>query len=87
MMRGRMMEKPLLVSSLIEHAGCVHGTREIVGRTATGGTHRSTWAEVRGRAKRLAGALEARGIAGGERIGTLGGSSLKRSEPTWTPST
>jgi acyl-CoA synthetase (AMP-forming)/AMP-acid ligase II len=71
-MHGRMMEIPLLVSSLVEHAGRVHGKREIVGRTATGGSHRSTWSEVRDRAKNLAGALEARGIEVGDRIGTLG---------------
>jgi len=71
-MDGRMMEVPLLVSSLIEHAGLVHANREVVGRTATGGAHRSTWGEVRARAKRLAGALEARGIVAGDRLGTLG---------------
>jgi fatty-acyl-CoA synthase len=71
-MHARMMEVPLLVSSLIEHAGRVHAGREIVGRTATGGTHRGTWGEVRRRAKRLAGALEARGIRRGDRLGTLG---------------
>jgi fatty-acyl-CoA synthase len=71
-MRGRMMERPLLVSSLIEHAGRVHRGREVVGRTATGGTHRGTWGEVRARAKHLAGALEARGIRRGDRLGTLG---------------
>ena len=32
-MRGRMMEVPLLVSSLIEHAGDVYPDREIVTRT------------------------------------------------------
>jgi acyl-CoA synthetase (AMP-forming)/AMP-acid ligase II len=65
------MEVPLLVSSLIEHAGRVHGGREIVGRTATGGAHRGTWADVRARAMRLAGALEGRGIGRGDRLGTL----------------
>lgn len=70
-MRGRMMEMPLLVSSLAEHAGCVHASREIVGRTATGGMHRGTWGEACARAKRLSGALEARGIRVGDRLGTL----------------
>ncbi|HSH76872.1 MAG TPA: long-chain-fatty-acid--CoA ligase [Longimicrobiales bacterium] len=70
-MRGRMMEVPLLVSSLIEHAGRVHADREIVGRTGTDGSHRGTWGDVRVRSKRLAGALEARGIERSDRIGTL----------------
>ena len=66
------MEKPLLISSLIEHAGRVHGLQEIVSRSVEGLIHRTTWAEVRTRSKQLAGALQARGIVDGDRIGTLG---------------
>jgi len=65
------MQMPLLVSSLIEHAGRVHGQQEIVSRTVEGPIHRTTWGEVRNRCKRLAGALEARGIQRSDRIGTL----------------
>ncbi len=70
-MRGRMMDFPLLVSSLIEHAGGVHGDRDVVSRLVGGEVHRSSWREVRGRAKRLARALEALGIRRGDRLGTL----------------
>lgn len=70
-MRGRMMELPLLVSSLIEHAGRVHGDQEIVTRTVEGPIHRSTWGDVRTRSRQLAEALTERGIVEGDRLGTL----------------
>jgi 3-(methylthio)propionyl---CoA ligase len=70
-MRGRMMDMPLLVSSLIEHAGRVHGDQEIVSRSVEGPVHRSTWGEVRSRSRRLAGALLTYGIEEGDRLATL----------------
>ncbi len=70
-MRGRMMETPLLISSLIEHAGRVHKDRAVVSRTVEGPIARSTWGEVRQRSKQLAGVLTARGISDGDRIATL----------------
>jgi 3-(methylthio)propionyl---CoA ligase len=70
-MRGRMMEMPLLISSLIEHAGRVHGDQEVVTRTVEGPIHRSSWREVRHRSKQLAGVLERVGIQSGDRVATL----------------
>ena len=70
-----MMQRPLLISSLIEHAAQNHGATEIVSRTIEGGTaftlHRSSYGEASKRAKRLANALSRLGVAMGERIGTL----------------
>jgi acyl-CoA synthetase (AMP-forming)/AMP-acid ligase II len=70
-MRGRMMEMPLLISSLIEHAGRVHGDQEIITRTVEGPIHRSTWGEVHTRSRQLAEALEATGMVEGDRLATL----------------
>ncbi|MEQ8329291.1 MAG: long-chain-fatty-acid--CoA ligase [Longimicrobiales bacterium] len=70
-MRGRMMEMPLLVSSLIEHAGAVYGDRPVVSRSVEGPVVRSTWREVRDRSRRLAGALQNRGIGRADRLATL----------------
>lgn len=70
-MRGLMMDAPLLISSLIEHAARVHGGTEIVARTAEGGLHRTTWGETRRRAKRLSAALARLGVRSGERVGSL----------------
>ena len=39
---GRMMEMPLLVSSLLVHAARHHGTTEIVSRRVEGDLHRSS---------------------------------------------
>ena len=70
-MQGLMMDAPLLVSSVLEHAARVHGTTEIVARTPEGGIHRTTYAEAHTRAKRLARALAALGVQPGDRVGSL----------------
>ncbi len=71
MLRGLMMDMPLLVSSLIEHAGLYHGDTEIVSRTVEGPIHRYTYADARKRAKQLAQALARLGVRQGDRVGTL----------------
>jgi len=70
-MQGLMMDVPLLVSSVLEHAARIHGTTEIVARTAEGGIHRTTYAEVHTRAKRLAKALARLGVKPGDRVASL----------------
>ena len=70
-----MMQRPLLISSLIEHAAESHPDVEIVSRMvesgATYAVHRSNYGNASSRAKRLANALTRLGVAKGERIGTL----------------
>ncbi len=70
-MRGQMMDMPLLVSSLIEHADRNHGDVEIVSRTVEGPIHRCNYSQAHQRAKRLAQALTRLGVKGGDRVGTL----------------
>jgi 3-(methylthio)propionyl---CoA ligase len=70
-MRGLMMDRPLLVSGLIEYAARCHGTTEIVSRTVEGGMHRYGYAALEGRAKQLAQALQRLGIGRGDRVATL----------------
>lgn len=70
-MQGLMMDAPLLVSSVIEHAARVHGSIEIAARTAEGGFHRTTYAEAHSRSKRLAKALGVLGVKPGDRVGSL----------------
>jgi fatty-acyl-CoA synthase len=78
MLHGLMMDMPLLISSLIEHADRHHGDTEIVSRTVEGpdkagrgGIHRTTYRAAHQRARRLANALTALGVQQSERIGTL----------------
>ncbi len=70
-MLGLMQNKPLLISSLIEHAQKHHRDSEIVSRTIEGPIHRYTYSECAKRSKQLAKALEKIGAQKGDRIGTM----------------
>ncbi|WP_395702410.1 3-(methylthio)propionyl-CoA ligase [Aquabacterium sp.] len=70
-MFGLMQDRPLLISSLIEHAATFHPHTEIVSRLPEGTVHRGTWGSLRSDAKRVANALKSLGIGQGERVGTL----------------
>ena len=70
-MRGLMMDAPLLVSALIEHADAVHGRTEIVTRTVEGPIHRYGWRDAHHRARQLAQALGALGIREGDAVATI----------------
>lgn len=70
-MQGLMMETPLLISSLIEHAGRFHAGTEIVTRTVEGPIHRQTYGDAHSRSRKLAKALGALGAGVGDRIATL----------------
>jgi len=71
MLRGQMMDLPLLISSLIVHADRCHGDTEIVSRTVEGPIHRYTYADAHKRARSLAQALARLGVKQGDRVGTL----------------
>jgi len=66
-----MQDRPLLISSLIEHAARFHPDVEIVSRLPEGGTHRTSWAGIRRDACRVAHALRQLGVGEGDRVGTL----------------
>ena len=70
-MLGLMQSRPLLISGLVDYASTWHGGREIVSRDAEGAIHRSNYAEVAARAKRVANALDALGAGHGDRVATL----------------
>jgi len=70
-MRGLMMDTPLLISSLIEHASTVFGRTEIVTRTVEGPIHRYTWADARLRSRQLAQALHTLDVHDGDTVATV----------------
>ncbi|MDX2192714.1 MAG: long-chain-fatty-acid--CoA ligase [Gemmatimonadales bacterium] len=70
-MLGRMMEMPLLISSVLRHAERWHPWVEVVSRTVEGTTVRSSWGEVARRSRRLANALRSLGVQPGDRVATL----------------
>ena len=71
MISGLMQDKPLLISSLIDFAAQYHGDTEVISRRVEGDIHRSTWAKTSARAKQVANALDAWGMAPGARVATL----------------
>jgi len=79
-MLANMMDKPLLVSSLIAHAARYHGETEIVSRTLDEGIHRYTWADAERRSKRLAKALTALGVQSGQRVATMAWNTYRHLE-------
>jgi fatty-acyl-CoA synthase len=70
-MFGLMQQQPLLISSLIEFAERHHGEGEIVSRRVEGDMHRYTYKELGLRSRKLAQALDAQGLATGERVASL----------------
>src|SRR5438105_3728047 len=70
-MLGLMMDWPLMIASLLQHAGRCHADAEIVSRTVEGPIHRYTYRDAHARARKLARALTRLGVEPGERVGTL----------------
>jgi 3-(methylthio)propionyl---CoA ligase len=70
-MNGRMMQMPLLVSSLLEHAARHHGNTEIVSRRVEGDIHRMNYAQLGQRARQVANVLYALSCPSDARIATL----------------
>jgi fatty-acyl-CoA synthase len=70
-MLGLMQTMPLLISSLIDFAERHHGDGEVVSRRVEGDIHRSNWATIAARSRRVANALDALGLGFGDRVATL----------------
>jgi acyl-CoA synthetase (AMP-forming)/AMP-acid ligase II len=79
-MLGLMQQQPLMISSIITHAARHHADTDIVSRGMDGTIHRTTYAEVERRARRLARALLAAGVSHGDRVATLAWNSYRHLE-------
>ncbi len=83
-MLGLMQSKPLLISSLIEHAAHFHPEQEIVSRFVEDDLdaplRRSSYREVHQRAKQVANLLGELGVREGDRVGTLAWNTTRHLE-------
>jgi acyl-CoA synthetase (AMP-forming)/AMP-acid ligase II len=79
-MLGLMQNRPLLISTLLNYAASWHGTREIVSRDPEGSFHRTNWAGIAARARRVANVLDALDVPLGGRVATLAWNSYRHLE-------
>ena len=68
---GLMMDRPLLLSDVIEHAAQQFGRAEVVSRETHGALFRYTYAECAVRARKLANALIGLGLQPGSAVGSI----------------
>ena len=70
-MLGLMQNHPLMISTLIDFAERHHGDSEIVSRRVEGDIHRCNYAQVAGRARQVANALDQLKLEFSDRVATL----------------
>ncbi len=70
-MLGLMQNWPLTVDRILDHANNAFPNREVVTRSVEGPFRRTTYANIRNRAKQVTNALRERSIAAGDRVATL----------------
>ena len=68
---GLMMDRPLLISSILEHSAAQFGGVEIVSRETHGPLFRYTYADCAVRARQLANTLAAAGLKQGSAVGSI----------------
>jgi fatty-acyl-CoA synthase len=79
-MLGQMQDWPLLLHKIIDYAALQFGEQEIVTRSVEGPLTRTTYAQTRLRALRLAQALAREGIRLGDRVATLAWNTARHLE-------
>ena len=70
-MLGLMQNHPMMISTLIDFAERHHGEGEIVSRRVEGDIHRCNYAQLAGRARQVANALDQLKLAFSDRVATL----------------
>ena len=66
-----MMNRPLLISDLLEHGAAQHAKTEVVSRETHGDLFRYTYADAAPRARQLARALLSQGLKAGDVVGSI----------------
>ena len=70
-MRGLMMDTPLLISSILNHAENYFPDREIYSVTADNPEHRYSYSQFCRRTRQLANAIDKLGLSDGDRVATI----------------
>lgn len=70
-MQGLMMDYPLTLDRIVEHANKMHSNKRITTKLPDGSFHQYTYADFYKRVKRLGNVLERLGVAVGDRVGTF----------------
>jgi fatty-acyl-CoA synthase len=70
-MQGLMMDVPLTIPLIARHVEALHGAKLVTSRRPDRSIRRVTYAELLGRARRLAGALRDLGVRRGDRVATF----------------
>lgn len=68
---GLMMNRPMLISGILEHGAAQFGEQEVISRETHGPLHRTTYTEVAGRSRQLANALAQMGLKAGSAVGSI----------------
>ena len=77
---GQMMDRPLLISAILEHGALQFGHQEVVSRETHGPLHRYTFRDLAGRAKQLAQALKHLGLKPGSVVGSIAWNNYRHLE-------
>ncbi len=70
-MNGLMMQRSLLISSLLRHVERHHSEQWVVSRRVEGDIHRYTYGDMAARARKVANTMAALGVTSGDRVGTI----------------
>lgn len=70
-MDGLMMDYPLTIDRIVEHAGRMFPHKAVRTKRPDGSMHEYTYADLLGRSRRLAAGLAALGVEHGDRVGTF----------------
>ncbi|QIT57012.1 long-chain-fatty-acid--CoA ligase [Aquisalimonas sp. 2447] len=79
-MRGMMMDRPLLISQIIEYAASNFPDQEVVSRTVEGDLHRYTYRDAARRSRQLAHALQKLGVHSTDRVATVAWNTYRHLE-------
>ena len=79
-MQGLMMDRPLLISTLLQHAESTYPKTEIVSRRCEGDIHRYTMKDAAARARKVANLLKKLDIQDGQRVATLAWNNYRHFE-------